>query len=51
VVGNEMNGVSAQTRAISSHIARIPMASAVDSLNVAVSAAIALDHFSQGARV
>ncbi len=51
VVGNEMNGVSAQTRAISSHIARIPMASAVDSLNVAVSAAIALDHFSQGKRV
>ena len=50
VVGHESLGVSAETRAISRHIVRIPMAAGVDSLNVAVSAAIALDHFSQGAR-
>jgi tRNA G18 (ribose-2'-O)-methylase SpoU len=50
VVGHESLGVSAATRAISRHIVRIPMARGVDSLNVAVSAAIALDHFSQGER-
>lgn len=50
VVGHESKGVSQDVRAISGHIVRIPMASGVDSLNVAVSAAIALDHFSRGAR-
>ena len=50
VVGHESLGVSAEVRAISRHIVRIPMAAGVDSLNVAVSAAVALDHFSQGAR-
>jgi len=50
VVGHESNGVSPGVRAVSRHIVRIPMAPGVDSLNVAVSAAIALDHFSQGAR-
>ena len=51
VVGHESKGVLAETRAISRHIVRIPMAPGVDSLNVAVSAAIALDHFSRGTRV
>jgi tRNA G18 (ribose-2'-O)-methylase SpoU len=50
VVGHESEGVSEAVRAISRHIVRIPMARGVDSLNVAVSAAIALDHFSRGER-
>ena len=50
VVGHESHGVDANTRAASQHIVRIPMARGVDSLNVAVSAAIALDHFTQGLR-
>lgn len=51
VVGHESNGVSAAVRARAAHVVRIPMAAGVDSLNVAVSAAIALDHFSRGDRV
>ena len=51
VVGNEANGVSAEVRALANHIVRIPMAAGVDSLNVAVSAAIALDRLSRGERV
>jgi tRNA G18 (ribose-2'-O)-methylase SpoU len=51
VVGHESDGVSAAVRAASRHVVRIPMAAGVDSLNVAVSAAIALDHFSRGDRV
>jgi tRNA G18 (ribose-2'-O)-methylase SpoU len=51
VVGNEANGVSAEVRALANHIVRIPMAAGVDSLNVAVSAAITLDRLSRGARV
>ncbi len=50
VVGHESKGVSSETRAISRHIVRIPMADGVDSLNVAVSAAIALDQLSRGQR-
>ncbi|MEY2796346.1 MAG: hypothetical protein RIR10_2062 [Planctomycetota bacterium] len=51
VVGNEANGVSAEVRALANHIVRIPMAAGVDSLNVAVSAAITLDRLSRGMRV
>ncbi|MBI1303321.1 MAG: RNA methyltransferase [Phycisphaera sp.] len=51
VVGHESNGVSAAVRGRAAHIVRIPMAAGVDSLNVAVSAAIALDHFSRGERI
>lgn len=50
VVGHESQGVSQGVRAVSRHVVRIPMASGVDSLNVAVSAAVALDHFSRGPR-
>jgi len=50
VVGNESDGVSHEVRDMSRHIARIPMAQGVDSLNVAVSAAIALDRLSRGKR-
>ena len=50
VVGHESKGVSPEVRAISRHIVRIPMAAGVDSLNVAVSAAIALDQLSRGTR-
>ncbi|MFM1821761.1 MAG: hypothetical protein RI967_27 [Planctomycetota bacterium] len=50
VVGHESKGVSAEVRAVADHIVRIPMAEGVDSLNVAVSAAIALDRLSLGAR-
>jgi tRNA G18 (ribose-2'-O)-methylase SpoU len=51
VVGHESLGVTEAVRAMAHHVVRIPMAPGVDSLNVAVSAAIALDHFSQGGRV
>jgi tRNA G18 (ribose-2'-O)-methylase SpoU len=50
VVGHESKGVSPEVRAVSRHIVRIPMAAGVDSLNVAVSAAVALDQLSQGER-
>lgn len=50
VVGHESKGVSAEVRTLAQHIVRIPMAPNVDSLNVAVSAAIALDRLSQGVR-
>jgi tRNA G18 (ribose-2'-O)-methylase SpoU len=51
VVGHESKGVSDAVRACAQHVVRIPMAPGVDSLNVAVSAAVALDHFSRGTRV
>lgn len=51
VVGHEGNGVSSEVRALADHVVRIPMAASVDSLNVAVSAAIALDRLSRGERV
>ena len=50
VVGHESKGVSPEARAISRHVVRIPMADGVDSLNVAVSAAVALDQLSRGER-
>jgi tRNA G18 (ribose-2'-O)-methylase SpoU len=50
VVGHESKGVSEAVRAIAARVVRIPMAAGVDSLNVAVSAAIALDRLSQGER-
>jgi tRNA G18 (ribose-2'-O)-methylase SpoU len=50
VVGHESKGVSPEVRAIADRIVRIPMAPEVDSLNVAVSAAIALDRLSLGVR-
>lgn len=50
VVGHESKGVSPEVRAIADRTVRIPMAAGVDSLNVAVSAAIALDRLSLGAR-
>ncbi len=51
VVGHEGNGVSPEVRALADHVVRIPIAAGVDSLNVAVSAAIALDRLSRGERV
>jgi tRNA G18 (ribose-2'-O)-methylase SpoU len=50
VVGHESEGVTPAVRAIAAHIVRIPMAKGVDSLNVAVSAAVALDRLSNGQR-
>lgn len=50
VVGHESEGVTPAVRALAAHVVRIPMAKGVDSLNVAVSAAVALDHLSNGAR-
>ncbi|MFM7262094.1 MAG: TrmH family RNA methyltransferase [bacterium] len=50
VVGHEGNGVSPEVRALADFVVRIPMARGVDSLNVAVSAAIALDRLSRGER-
>ena len=50
VVGHESLGVSAGVRALARHVVRIPMAPGIDSLNVAVSAAIALDRLSRGVR-
>ena len=50
VVGHESEGVTSAVRALATHVVRIPMASGVDSLNVAVSAAIALDRLSNGLR-
>ncbi len=50
VVGHESEGVTPAVRALAHHVVRIPMASGVDSLNVAVSAAIALDRLSNGTR-
>jgi tRNA G18 (ribose-2'-O)-methylase SpoU len=50
VVGHESEGVTPAVRALAKHVVRIPMAKGVDSLNVAVSAAIALDRLSNGTR-
>ena len=50
VVGHESEGVTPGVRALAAHVVRIPMARGVDSLNVAVSAAVALDHLSNGQR-
>ena len=50
VVGHESEGVTTSVRALARHVVRIPMAKGVDSLNVAVSAAVALDRLSNGQR-
>lgn len=50
VVGHESEGVTREVRALAKHVVRIPMAKGVDSLNVAVSAAVALDRLSNGQR-
>jgi tRNA G18 (ribose-2'-O)-methylase SpoU len=50
VVGQEYEGVTSQTLAHCHRIVRIPMAPGVDSLNVAVAAAVCLHRFSTGAR-
>ena len=42
VVGNEGHGLSAETRACCTHLARIPMADGADSLNVATALAVGL---------
>jgi len=51
VVGSEFDGLSSDSRTRCDHIARIPMAAGVDSLNVATAAAVMLHHFSRGERV
>lgn len=51
VVGAEFAGLSERTIALADHAVRIPMAAGVDSLNVAVAAAVLLDHLSVGQRV
>lgn len=50
VVGHEYDGLSPGTRDLCDCAARIPMAPGVDSLNVAVAAAICLHRFSQTQR-
>jgi tRNA G18 (ribose-2'-O)-methylase SpoU len=51
VVGQEFDGVSAATLDACHHVVRIPMTQGVDSLNVAVAAAVCLHRFSTAARV
>jgi tRNA G18 (ribose-2'-O)-methylase SpoU len=51
LVGAEYHGLSAPARARCDHLARIPMAPGVDSLNVGVAAAVCLHRLSRGARV
>jgi tRNA G18 (ribose-2'-O)-methylase SpoU len=51
LVGSEFSGLSEQARHAADRLARIPMASGVDSLNVAVAAAIALHRFSRSMRM
>ncbi len=50
VVGQEYDGVSSATLALCDRVVRIPMAAGVDSLNVAVAAAVCLHRFSTGRR-
>ena len=50
VVGQEYQGISPDTLDRCDHIVRIPMAAGVDSLNVAVAAAVCLHRFSTGRR-
>ena len=51
VVGPEFEGLPESTLAVCDHVARIPMAPGVDSLNVAVAAAVLLNRFTTGRRV
>lgn len=48
VVGNEGSGLSMETMARCTHLARIPMAEGADSLNVATALAVALYQFREG---
>ena len=50
LVGSEYDGLPAATLKLADHIARVPMAAGVDSLNVAVAAAVCLHRFSTGRR-
>lgn len=50
LVGAEFEGLSPATLACCDHVARIPMAPGVDSLNVAVAAAVMLHRFSNAER-
>ena len=50
VVGQEFDGISAPTLDLCDRVVRIPMAAGVDSLNVAVAAAVCLHRFSTGER-
>ncbi|MCH2160807.1 MAG: RNA methyltransferase [Phycisphaerales bacterium] len=50
VVGSEYEGLQPETRAACDHLARIPMARGVDSLNVAVATAVLLERLSQASR-
>jgi tRNA G18 (ribose-2'-O)-methylase SpoU len=49
-VGQEYEGISPDTLDRCDHIVRIPMAPGVDSLNVAVAAAVCLHRFSTSKR-
>ncbi len=51
VVGTEFEGLSPATRALCDHLVRIPMSPGVDSLNVAVAAAVCLHRLCRGRRV
>ena len=51
IVGQEYDGISPETLSRCDHVVRIPMAPGVDSLNVAVAAAVCLHRFSHGHRV
>ncbi|MHC4992299.1 MAG: TrmH family RNA methyltransferase, partial [Planctomycetota bacterium] len=50
VVGQEYSGLSEDVRACCDGLVRIPMAPGVDSLNVAVAAAVCLERLSNGQR-
>jgi tRNA G18 (ribose-2'-O)-methylase SpoU len=50
LVGQEYCGLSGEARRLCDHLVRIPMAPGVDSLNVAVAAAVCLHRFTRGAR-
>lgn len=51
IVGQEYDGLAPATLDLCDHVARIPMAEGVDSLNVAVAAAVCLHRFTTGRRV
>ncbi len=51
VVGQEFHGLSPTTLDHCDHIVKVPMAPGVDSLNVAVAAAVCLHRFSTGKRI
>ncbi len=51
IVGSEFTGLPAETLEKCDHIVKVPMAENVDSLNVAVAAAVCLHRFSTGKRM